>query len=136
MNFINKVVCITAFFAIGSVSALVRPRTKAPVAPAKSAPQPGGGPSAPTKPAIQGQTYKQLHDNILRMSQANVFSGNNLKDTFINDTVAKAQAADIDADGIKFLLQTARDKFAPFTGNDADDLGILININKQIDAAV
>jgi len=135
MNFINKMLCITALFAIGSVSArnqAARGRATTTKAPAKKpAPAP-----APTQPAIQGQTYKQLHDNILRMSQGAVFMGNKLNDTFIQNTVAQANAADLGADGIKFLLQTARDKFAPFTGDDAKDLATLQQINVQIDNAL
>lgn len=138
MNFINKAVCITALFALGSASAKLK-RTKAtPVT--RQAPAQNPGRVTPTRPAaapaLPARSYKQIHDIILNKSQSQVFVGSSLKDTFIQDTVKEAQAANIDADGIRFLLQTARDKFAPFTGNDADDLGILMNINRQIDAAI
>ncbi len=132
MNFINKVFCITVLFAIGSVSA--RPPVRGRAAATTKVPAKKTTP-APTKPAAQRQTYKQLHDNILRMSQGAVFAGNKLSDTFMKNTIAQANAADLGEDGLKFLLQTARDKFAPFTGDDVKDLATLQQINAQIDNA-
>jgi hypothetical protein len=140
MNFINKTLCITALFAIGSVAA--KPIARRGTVPAATTPAAGQNQApaqnrAPAQqPAAQVQSYKQLHDNILRMSQASVFAGNKFQPTFIQNTIAQAQTADIGADGLRFLLQTARDKFAPFMGNNDSDLNLLMQINGQIDNAV
>ena len=140
MNFINKVVCITAFFALGSISAKPMAgragapagnQTPARVTPAAKTP----GRVTPAVPAA-AQTYKQLHDNILKRTANTVFTGNQFQQKFVTDTVAQAKAADIGADGLKFLLQTARDKFAPFTGDNDRDLALLLQINEQIENAV
>ena len=134
MNFINKIVCITTLFIIGSVAA--KPKPVRGAAPAAQAPARVTPPAPAQQPAAQVQSYKQLHDDILRMSQASVFAGNQFQPMFIKNTTAQAQAAGIGADGLRFLLQTARDKFAPFIGNNDSDLNLLVQINGQIDNAV
>lgn len=136
MNFINNALCITALFAIGSISG----RAMGPGAAAAARPAANAAPTRPAAnaapaPAVQVRSYKQIHDSILGMRQADVFAGTNLKPAFIQNISNQAKAAGLDTDGLKFLLQTARDKFAPFTGNDNQDLNILMQINGQIDAA-
>lgn len=128
MKLLNKALCITAFFAIGSVSAKSVGRG---ARPATASGAPAGRPVV----APAAQTYKQLHDQIIGM-RSGVFAGDKLSDTFINDMAQKAKNADLGAIGFNALLQTARDKLAPFTGKDDIDGDILENINAQISTAV
>lgn len=130
MKFLNNLVCIVSFFTIGSVSAIRREK-----APAEQVPAPTSG--APTQAPAPGQkqTYKQLHDYVLSRTQTQVFTGNKLSDAFISNTTLQARAAEIGQTGLKALLQTARDKFAPFTDKDTDNLRILNTINEQIETA-
>ena len=144
MNLINRMLCITAFFAIGIASArgpVPRKRTTAaatrPAAPTTQTPPPlPPRPTTATVPALPGRSYKQLHDAILVKRHADVFAGNQLKDTFIQDITNQAKAAGIGAEGLRFLLQTARDQFAPFIGDNDRDFDLLMQINTQINNAV
>lgn len=149
MKIINKIICLLAFFAAGeslaratgAAAQLPQNQPNQPNQPVPApAPQriPAPAPQLIPAPAPQqpGQkiTYKQLHDTILK-NNAGIFAGNKFNDTYITQAITAAQNADIGKEGLIALLQTARDQWAPFTGNDADDLGILRAINQQIDAA-
>lgn len=134
MKILNKIICLTLFLVVGSVSARVggipgqQPQRQVPNVPVL--------PPAPQLQPGQQITYKQLHNAILSEGSRGMFDGNMFSKAFIDRTIANAQKADIGKEGLRALLQTARDKWLTFTGNDADDLGILKAINVQIDAAV
>lgn len=136
MKILNTVVCLLAFCAVNLVVARptggARPaQQNQPVTPPANANQP----NAPQQQAPK-VTYKERHDLILRQQPVNAFAGGKFTDEYIAQGVGVAKANDLGEEGLRALLQTARDKWAPFTGNDADDLGILKDINKQIDDAV
>jgi hypothetical protein len=95
-------------------------------------------------PVVQSQTFEQLHNKILaRKDTAAIIDAakTRLQTSFIQDisTQVKTMFPHSKASqqqSLKMLLQTARDSFAPFTGNDTNDLLILQEMNTQIAAAL
>jgi hypothetical protein len=128
MKFLSKLLCIVALGAIGSVSA----KTIS-----------GGGAAAPQRREVpeqrmpQGpkQSYQQIHDKIIAGNFNPTFTGDKLNPTFIGNLGLQTSAAGLDITAFRNLLRTARDKFAPFIGNDAQDLTTLKAINQQINTA-
>src|SRR3990172_3332986 len=124
MNFLKNTLAFAVLFAINSANA--RTLGTKPSTPAAK--------SAAIEPAAQAKSYKQLHDEVLKMYQNNVFDikTGEFKESFITrikTDIGKNELADLQLEG---LLQTARDKFAPFTGNNDNDLALLQKINLAI----
>lgn len=134
MKFLNQLVCVISFFAVASVSALKtggatpQPERVSTPAPTRTPGVPAPGPK---------QTLKQLHDRVLAMKQSDIFDAKNqFKPVFISIVSTGVTGAEIKKEGYTYLLQTARDKFAPFTGDNTKDLALLNNINQQISTIV
>ena len=139
MKFINKTLCIVALCAISQISA-----RKVGAAPAgrPAAVTPPARVTPPGRPAAQAQTFQQLHNSIFRMNSNDVIDAweKRLKSTFIQkmSTSVKQMYQDREKQQIalKSLLQTGRDKFAPFIGDNEEDLLTLQDYNKQIEGAL
>ena len=129
MKLFKNTLTIVALFAIGSVCARIMDPAK-PVA--------ARGTAKPTvQPVSQGKTYKQLRDEVLRMKQADVIDGSKkLSAGFIDKMKQQIAPTGLGPIVLKGILQTARDKFAPFTGDDTQDLQLLMAINQQIADAI
>lgn len=135
MKFLNKVLCLTAFFAMGSVSAK-------PTGAARTAV------TAPGKPAVTSgdqkqKTFKQLRDQVLGMKQSDVIDNKTglLSASFIqqmiNDvsaSISSTPARELLA--LETLLKVARDRFLQFSGDNQKDLTSLSIINGQIKTIV
>lgn len=134
MKFLNKVLCLTAFFAMGSVSAKrIDGARAAATAPAASVVKPGA-------PAVKAETqgrksFKQLRDAILGM-KFDSFKGEKLNPTLIKSLETQAKDNYISKNGFLVLLQTARDKFIIFSGNNEKDIEILKQVNAEISGRV
>lgn len=130
MKILNKVLCLTAFLAMGSISAK---RTGAAVtAPRKTTEKPYTEPSTET----QGRkSLKQLRDGILGM-RFDSFKGEKLNPILIDTLEKQAKDNYISKNGFLILLQTARDKFIVFTGSNEKDLAILKQVNAEISRRV
>lgn len=135
MKFLNKALCITAFFAMGSVSAK---RTGA-VSPAATAP----GKPVVTSGDQKQKTFKQLRDQVLGMKQSDVIDNKTglLSASFIqqmiNDvsaSISSTPARELLA--LETLLKVARDKFVQFSGSNEKDGNLLSKINTQIQTTV
>jgi hypothetical protein len=124
MKFINKMLCLTLLFAIGSATA--KRRGAATPASSKAKAQPAPRTQAPA----QGSTLKQLRDNALRtnpLNNQNLFDNN-----YVDRMAADLKQAGLGSDALEMILGAAAAKYVKLTGNDADDLGILNSINQQI----
>jgi len=138
MKLFKNTLAIAALFTIGSTGAKNIGAKKAST-PARYT---GGESStsaskADTQPATQGQSYNQLRAQVLGMSQANVIdSTKKLNDMFINKMAQAVTDAGLDGFALRGILETARDKFVPFTSKNNDDYKLLLAIQKQIDDSV
>src|SRR5690348_17331035 len=137
MKILNKAICLLVFFAVGqSCARVVGP--DAPQQPGPNQPAPQRVPAPAPQPQGPQLTYKQLHDNILKESPtaAGMFTGNKFSEGYIAQEIGVAKAYGLGKEGLRALLQTARDKWASFTGRNDEDIVILRDINQQIDTAV
>ncbi len=89
----------------------------------------------PSKPSAQ--TFKQLVDYVKNSNSATVWNNQNklLKQNFVADIVTKAKNANLNEDQLDILLIIARDFHAQFTGNNAQDIGVLIALEQQREVA-
>ncbi len=117
MKFINKMLCITLLFAVGSADAKAKRR---------------GSAAAQTQqaPKTQGSTLKQLRENALRTNPLN--NQNLFDNSYIDKMMADVKAAGMGSEALEMILGAAAAKYVKLTGNDADDLGIINSINQQI----
>jgi len=136
MKFLNKTLCIVALLAISEVSA-----KRAGVAAAPARVTPPGKPAV--QPAAQAQSFQQLRNRILnQMNSTAVIDAweNRFQSAFIKDMSEAAKQIYDDRtsqqNALKSLLQTGRDKFASFEGDDEKDLGKLQELNVQIEQAI
>ena len=109
-------------------------------APAALMPAPAKG-GAVVVAAKSNVTYKQLHDNIIKMPNSNknlVIDAKTgmLNGTFIKNTENEAQKAGLDSLLFGGLLQTGVAKFATFPNKEEDAVALVNKINAQISKAV
>lgn len=132
MKYLNKVLCIVAFFSVGLISARPMGGAAAPAQPTPARvtpPTPAGRPAiTPGKPAAQAANYKATKAQILGMGEKNVIQNNLLRPDFIK----KMKDIATDKIELELFLKIARDKYLPLTGNDNTDLARLQAINQQI----
>jgi hypothetical protein len=92
---------------------------------------------ATTATAAAAGTFTALRNNVMKMNKAQVIdtaSGQFTAD-FITDVVSMVEESELGEMVLRTLLQTARDQFVVFTGNDDKDLALLRSINQQISDA-
>ncbi len=153
MKLFKSTLALAALLTIGSVCAKDTTAKKAAPAAKKAAPvkKTAVKQTAPKKTASRVQAgknravqaaaqpasgFQQLRAQVLGMNQANVIDGKKLSNQFIAQMRQAAVDAELNNLDMQLILQVARDKFVPFTGNDATDLQLLMTINKQIDDTV
>jgi hypothetical protein len=127
MKILNKVLCLTALFAIGSVSAKYRGGAAAKPAGASKAPATSNVPTA------SKMSFKQIRDSIPASA---IVNGTNLNNTIVNTIESQVTASGLGAEAFRALLQTARDKYAKFSNDNNQALNELRAINEQINNAI
>lgn len=129
MNCFKNILSIVALFSIGSVSAKTVVRKSA----TSGAESRVSAPASRQAAAVKTKTYKELVASI----GANAWDNGNklLSPTFVNSMIQQVNASGLGRAALISLLQTARDKFAQFTGNNDADAKILMALENQANAA-
>lgn len=95
-------------------------------------------PKLQVQPSAQTQTIQQLVNYVKTAKSNDVWDNANtlLKNSFVADVIQKTKSAGLNDDYLDILLTIARDCHAQFTGNNAQDIGILTKLEQQRETAI